>query len=85
MTYRKNYTTHGVGKRMAYSFDAGAVHSARFPTGTFRAVECPDCKSAVGAKCRNKEDEPIAQVHMARRRMAIRKYYADREAEETAL
>lgn len=85
MTYRKNYTTHGVGKRMAASFDAGAVRSSRFPHGTFRAVECPDCASPVGAKCRNKEDQPIAQVHMSRRRMAIRKYYADREAPETAL
>lgn len=83
MSLRRRYQTNGA--RKVLGVDGGAVRSARFPHGTFRAVECPDCNSPVGAKCRNKEDEPIAQVHMSRRRMAIRKYYADREAPETAL
>lgn len=83
MTYRKHYKTSGA--RKVLGVDGGAVHTARFPHGTFQSVECPDCLSPVGAKCRNKEGKPIAVVHIARRRMAIRKYYADREAPETAL
>jgi hypothetical protein len=86
VTYAKRYRSGG-GAHMALAFDSGPTVNGgvRFPHGTMTAVDCPDCPAAAGGKCVAPSGNIKTQVHISRRRMAIRKYYADREAEETSL
>lgn len=53
----------------------------RMPPGTLQAVPCPDCDAPPNARCVSPQGEPRTTVHIARRRKAVRKYMADREAE----
>lgn len=80
MTFRRHYKTSGA--RMVYGVDGGAPpQRSAFPQGTFTAVPCPDCPALVKEKCRsNTTGKQMAQVHISRRRIAIRKYNADQEA-----
>jgi hypothetical protein len=75
MGYRKSYKTSGA--RMVYGVDGGAVANARIPYGTLTAVDCPDCPSLAGSKCISSTGKLLNQVHISRRRIAMRKYNAE--------
>jgi hypothetical protein len=83
----KSYKTAGVGARMASAFDAGPMSTGgrQLPHGTLTAVDCPDCPALAGSKCVAPSGNVKTQVHMSRRRIAMRKYYADREHPATSL
>lgn len=73
--YRK-YRTNARG---AAAFDGGTAVRNQIPHGTLRAVECPDCLSPPRTACRSNTGKELAQVHISRRRIAMRKYNAERE------
>ena len=68
---------------MSRAFDAGAPPSrATFPYGTLTAVPCPDCPAQPGERCiAAMSGARKTTVHVSRRRVALRKYYRDLEAD----
>ena len=48
------------------------------PKGTLLAVPCPDCGAEVKARCVRADGEPLANPHLSRKRIAMRKYLAER-------
>lgn len=76
MTARRSYK-NGTGARMANSFDGGAQIRNQIPHGTLRKVDCPDCPALVGDQCISSTGKRLNQVHISRRRIAMRKYNAE--------
>jgi len=85
MGYRKTYKANGA--RMFTAVDGGAPAAPQIPHGTLRKVDCPDCPAIVDERCRsNTSGKDLNQVHISRRRIAMRKYNQEREqanADET--
>ena len=54
----------------------------KLPSGTYQSVPCPECGAEVGARCTYADGtlRPSANQHACRKRLAMRKYLADREA-----
>jgi len=77
MTHRGTRTHQG----MRLAVDSG-INAARttglLPYGYLRTIACPDCPADVGEPCRsNNNGKEMSNPHIARRRLATRKYRAE--------
>ena len=50
------------------------------PRGYLRKLPCPDCPADAGEGCVSSHGKVLAQVHISRRRMAIRAYREEQES-----
>lgn len=78
MTHRGTRTHQG----MRLAVDAGDVRprtSSLLPHGYLRTIACPDCPAQVGDACTSSAGNELSNPHIARRRLAIRKYRAEQE------
>lgn len=77
MSGRRFHTHNGMRKAM----DAGEVKKSPslLPHGYLRTLACPDCPAEIGDACTTNTGKALSTVHIARRRLAIRKYRAEQE------
>lgn len=72
------------GRAINASHTREDVRIAPMPVGLSMTVPCLDCKAEVGNKCVSmNNDKELSQVHVSRRRIAIRRWNERREAEGT--
>ena len=77
---------HAYGKRVHWiSNSHDSVTIPRAPAFSYRIVDCPDCKAAIGEPCFSlTSGNCVTMGHISRRRVAMRKYFEDRENESAA-
>ena len=78
MVQRSKFTHHG----MRTAMDAGVVRpktGSLLPHGYLRSIPCVDCPAEIGEACISSTGKSLSQVHISRRRLAIRKYRSEQE------
>lgn len=63
-----------------YEYVEEPPRARALPHGYLRSIACPQCESEAWSPCVNPRGDAIANIHVARRRMALRKWRAEQEA-----
>lgn len=79
---RGAFLSYGSGYARAEVETRKAVKAPGVPTKN--AVGCPTCKAGIGDWCLNAKGESMLTYHIARKRMAVRKYREQKENQDEA-